>query len=693
MNHDSHTTSQTHWNLFLTGFRKNRVAVVSLWISVALLYMAAFTPLISNNRPFVMRGTMPGPYARTYDEITNTALTELAAIPKETIQQKTAWQEGRATLADLETALPKTGWRLRDLLKKDAAFSQAADRVPVFSVHLDTGTVALADLASGVPFPQRKTAEAIRAFLVEQIETARKGLEGTPYKSMQQVRRTMLSTAGKIARQSEARSPVNPEAIEARFVEAANRIREKLLPEHQVFLDELLREIHTRLVNARHPLPEEPARLIKAVPAQAIKVLPEKGRIRTAQVISGIRIKLAFLENQLGKEAAPNIKAIENILDALKGVFPADTGAHTPWQARIDEITRHLKGLALQNVQLKARICFPIIGSLAFYDIFFICLGVILGALVVFGRFFPKKPRLRYGLVFGVPAILAIVWGLSVNKTFEQFQYNQEIRTGRIVPVWAIWPPYRMHYRDTVIRLDAVRDGDKITKLAQSPSSAHLLGTDHHGRDMLARLLWGSRISLTVGFVSAGIALLIGVALGAVSGFYRGWVDTVVISRLTEWFMCFPTFFVVITCAFYFKQNIFVIMGVMGLFGWMGIQRLVRGEFLRLAEQDFVSAAIALGANGRRIMFRHILPNAIGPALIAASFGVASAILMESALGFLGLGVQEPIPSWGSLLNQGRSGNEYWLIFAPGFMIFVTVTAYNLVGDGIRDAIDPRLKE
>ncbi len=230
--------------------------------------------------------------------------------------------------------------------------------------------------------------------------------------------------------------------------------------------------------------------------------------------------------------------------------------------------------------------------------------------------------------------------------------------------------------------------------LLKSPDKKNWLGTDSQGRDVLARMLHGARISLSVGFVAEGIAVLIGILMGALAGFYRGWID-IAISRFIEVVICFPTLFLIlIIIAYSEKRSIFFIMVVIGLTGWTGIARLVRGEFLKLSELEYVQSARALGASSMRLMFRHILPNAMGPVLVAGAFGVAGAILTESALSYLGFGAPPPTPSWGEMISQGNANLEaaWWMIVFPGLSIFLTVTVYNLAGDGLRDAMDPKMR-
>ncbi|MGB9712666.1 MAG: ABC transporter permease [Dissulfurimicrobium sp.] len=229
--------------------------------------------------------------------------------------------------------------------------------------------------------------------------------------------------------------------------------------------------------------------------------------------------------------------------------------------------------------------------------------------------------------------------------------------------------------------------------ILEPPSRAHLLGTDTLGRDCLSRLIYGARISLVVGIVAVGLSTLIGVALGALSGYYGGLID-VVIMRLVDIMLCFPAIFLIMAVIAFLEPSIFNIMAVIGLTGWMGVARLVRAEFLSLKERDFVLAARLSGASDMRIVFSHILPNAIAPILVSATLGIGGAILTESALSFLGIGVQPPTPSWGNMLAEGKDNLDvaWWLSVFPGLAILITVLGFNLLGEGLRDALDPRMR-
>jgi peptide/nickel transport system permease protein len=231
-----------------------------------------------------------------------------------------------------------------------------------------------------------------------------------------------------------------------------------------------------------------------------------------------------------------------------------------------------------------------------------------------------------------------------------------------------------------------------VYNVLSPPDKVHLLGTDELGRDLLSRIIWGSRVSLKVGFVAVGIAIMIGIIIGAIAGFYGGKVDAILM-RFVDIMLAFPTFFLILAVISILEPSIFTIMAVIGVTSWMDVARLVRAEFLTLKERDFVDAARAMGVSNARLIARHILPNALSPVFVAATFGVAGAILIESGLSFLGLGVQPPDPSWGNILTSGKDNIEvaWWLSLYPGLAILITVLSYNLVGESLRDALDPRL--
>ena len=289
-----------------------------------------------------------------------------------------------------------------------------------------------------------------------------------------------------------------------------------------------------------------------------------------------------------------------------------------------------------------------------------------------------KAFQVRYVLVSC--AVIMVVFVAAYMAEYRQ-PFVDWLELSKHQDTSSLFPPLKYSYRDV-----------DVMQVGQGPSAAHLLGTDDQGRDVFTRMLYGTRISLTIGVLAVAIYTLIGMFLGGVAGFFGGRTDLAIL-RLIEVMICFPSFFLILTLRGFVEQaNVFHIMLIIGLTGWTGIALMVRGEFLRLKRQDFVQAAIALGLPYTRIIFRHLMPNALGPVLVSATFGVAGAIILEASLSFLGLG-PTTAPSWGQIMTVGRQTNLWVLILAPGFAIFVTVSLLNLVGEGIRDATDPKMRK
>ncbi len=260
-----------------------------------------------------------------------------------------------------------------------------------------------------------------------------------------------------------------------------------------------------------------------------------------------------------------------------------------------------------------------------------------------------------------------------LNVDFREVRRRAEV---------AYWPP--IPYASTQV--------DIRGEIFEPPSRAHWLGSDRLGRDVAAGIIHGARISLTIGIVVVAIQATIGILLGGLAGYYGGWVD-MLLSRLFEMMLGIPTFFLILTVAAILPPSIYILMAILGLTGWVGISRIIRSEFLKVRAQEYVVAAKSLGGSDARVMLRHILPNAVAPVLVSMSFGVAGAILAESSLSFLGVGVPQHLVTWGSMLAVARANTfAWWLAIFPGFSIFLTVTAYNLLGDGLRDALDPKLE-
>lgn len=257
-----------------------------------------------------------------------------------------------------------------------------------------------------------------------------------------------------------------------------------------------------------------------------------------------------------------------------------------------------------------------------------------------------------------------------------------------VVSILAILAPLIAPYDPSAINVHP-----DLKDIFQPPSFAHLMGTDALGRDVFSRMLYGARVSLWVGFVSVGIATCIGVTLGLLAGYYGGLVDEAIM-RVVDVMLCFPSFFLILAVIAFLEPNLVNIMVIIGLTSWMGVARLVRAETLSLRERDFIAAAKLAGTKPWRILLRHILPNALAPVLVSATLGIAGAILVESSLSFLGLGMQPPMPSWGNILLEGKQalGIAWWLSTFPGFAILLTVLGYNLLGESLRDILDPRLR-
>jgi len=249
---------------------------------------------------------------------------------------------------------------------------------------------------------------------------------------------------------------------------------------------------------------------------------------------------------------------------------------------------------------------------------------------------------------------------------------------------WGIFPPVPYGPLQSKV-------GGDIEALG-APSNRHLMGTDDRGRDVIARVIHGTRVSLLVGFVAVIIYVLIGIFFGAVSGFYGGWLDSI-ISRIVETMMSFPTFFFILAIQGLLQRSSIVqIMIVIGLTRWTDVARLVRGEVLKVKNENYIIAARSMGLSNARILLRHVLPNSMGPVMVAASLGIAGTVLIEAALSFLGFGTPPPTPSWGEMLTQAYEHPQcWWLMVLPGFALFSTVLSYNLIGEAMRDAIDPRL--
>lgn len=323
------------------------------------------------------------------------------------------------------------------------------------------------------------------------------------------------------------------------------------------------------------------------------------------------------------------------------------------------------------------------------YSVFLASLAGIVQLILIRRNRRKLDPSVRGAVMIKQVGIIAAVLlaGIILINIFTPYRldaadYRAMVTSGRAEK--AVFAPIPFGYARTDLR-----------NREQPPNSRNWLGTDDVGADVLCRLIHGSRISLSVGFVAVGISSIIGIFVGAILGYFGGKVDFIGM-RIVEIMMAIPTFFLIITIVAFFPRSLFNIMFIIGITSWTGDARFIRAEFFKLRKQDFVLAARSLGLPLRSILFRHMLPNGVTPVLVNATFGIAGAIFVEAALSFLGFGVAPPTPSWGQMLSLGVSTTGrflWWLTFFPGISIFLTVLAYNLVGEALRDAIDPKLRQ
>ena len=335
--------------------------------------------------------------------------------------------------------------------------------------------------------------------------------------------------------------------------------------------------------------------------------------------------------------------------------------------------------LLSQNNQISS----PLLQHLTLIDVSLITLFFVLPGIF----YYSCSTRLKLIILVGSFSLTAALgaWLLSPSQLIIYDQYREQHNKGDYD--WVIHTPipyspvdYLRDYGDTGLEAPLSQDQRR-----------HWLGTEHNGADVLSRMIHASRIALAIGFIATGIAMIMGIMIGGLMGYFSGKIDMIGM-RIVEIFEAIPTLILLLTFIAFFGRSLYFMMVIIGMTGWPGYARYIRAEFLRLRQQEFVQAAIACGLPLRSILFRHMLPNGIAPVLVAASFGVASAILAEATLSFLGLGLVGD-PSWGQMLNQAvQSSNfNWWMAAFPGGAIFLTVFAYNLIGEALRDAIDPNI--
>ena len=406
------------------------------------------------------------------------------------------------------------------------------------------------------------------------------------------------------------------------------------------------------------------------------------------------------------------------------------------------------EGAAPEGKQLMPKKTYPLFASLSPFAIFLMVFWFLLMLWPLWNRMVNRalldgdRERIRRArhkktlFMLGVPVLSSFFWFLGNGfggGAFAVGPYKTGLTEGDIVAISPpVFPPLVYGFAEThgeesfrpptwtrnsevneegyYVHGFRVPKADPVTGYMQPPTPTvvrvgepernavmrHPMGTDELGRDFLVRLLWGGQVSLSVGILSALLLTVIGVVTGSIAGYFGGWTD-ILIMRLIEVLQSIPAFFLILVVMAFTDPEvvppIVAIVVVIALVRWTGVARLVRGEFLRLREAEFVLAANALGFRASRTIFRHVLPNALSPIIVSAAFSVAAGILTESAISFLGFGIQHPGASWGSLVNESRNPEHWWVQVFPGLVIFLTVTCYNLAGDALRDALDPKLKD
>lgn len=425
-------------------------------------------------------------------------------------------------------------------------------------------------------------------------------------------------------------------------------------------------------------------------------------------LLKSLALQGRLMEQALTPELGVKMRAFTE--EALVAATAADGSI------KLRELRKRLQSeFGGREIPLASRSAWPILASLGGVEIGFMAWNVLLITaplwLLAIRRLVPaEQVTLRHRVVGAVwvlaPLICGLAWWWVIPSRIDRTDYkagvyaaDEHAAAALVVYEGVVWPPVPYGLDEDDISQKEAKPAwfaaaDAKSSKPSSPWNApHWLGTDNLGRDVLCRMIWGGRVSLSVGIVAVSIYVTIGIIIGAIAGYFRGVCD-LVISRIIEVVICFPAFFLILTIVAFVGPNVFNIMVVIGLTGWTGIARLIRGEFLRLVDQEFVLAGRALGYSPARLIFKHVLPNAIAPVMVSATFGVAGAILTESSLSFLGMGISVPTPSWGGMLTTGRDAifRAPWLIWYPGLAIFVTISCYNLVGEALRDASDPRLR-
>ena len=438
--------------------------------------------------------------------------------------------------------------------------------------------------------------------------------------------------------------------------------------------------------------------------------------------LEAARLRIATMKRALPSTRTGGLERLEaDIEQALREPSLSTSLGAWPVAELCAELAPRRQGEPGEGVELLPRLSFPALESITGVDAALMALWVLLLAQPLLRRRIAARPWVPVG-VTAAAAVFGLGWSLAFDRgpSLRTGAIKAGLTRGEIVPERVLFAPLGMGFAESHMNerfrpptwhadSELAEDGTYVrgsraelgaqpveVRSGEAPLNSpwrHPLGTDSLGRDLVVRLLWGGRISLAVGLLSAALVLLFGVCFGGLAGYLGGKVDFCV-SRLIEVFQSFPAFFLILAVVALIPEQsvhpMLSIVVVIGVVGWTGVARLVRAEILRVRQLDYVLAARSLGLSNTRVLLRHVLPNAMGPVWVAGAFAVASGILIESAVSFLGFGVRLPFPSWGALINDSRVPEYWWIQVFPGALIFVTVVAYNLVGEGLRDALDPR---
>ncbi len=632
-------TGKSYWDIVWKQFKKKKSAVISVWIILFFFFIAIFAPLIANNKPLAIYTSYGEFYKYSYASWEKTHEKLLSSI----LNQKSLMESQEKAQKQF------------DLLKKEIhTISKKKDEL-------------------------KNKYEKVREEIVDLEEKIEK-LSKDPSSLSSTERNKDILVQKKLPLEEDRK-------VLGRQEKDVAKERVKKLVEKD--------GVNIRLIQLKSQLDYEKMENLVLDSLKALK-FPISNEI-ASQIDKYIEQYDDFFSSLTLKGGGLDQVAKDQVKQAMNKLYSLVTG-----QLEFSNVRNHLV----------RKLTYPAFRSLSSLDITFMILFLILLASPFINKLLAfivhdltRQKRLKRYIIFGLLGVFTLVLIINPSRPFIPTDYKKLFisniektkgATGVKVQInsisqseedYAIFPPVPYGFNENFA-------GDRYESPFSATGSRHLLGTDDTGRDVLSRMIWGARISLSVGFVAVSIYVFIGVFFGAVAGYFGGKID-ILISRFIEIVICFPSFFLILTIIAFVGPSITNIMIVIGFTSWPGVARLTRGEFLKLRNQDFVMAAKSLGVPDFKIIFKHILPNALTPVLVSATFGIASAMLIEASLSYLGFGVREPFPSWGQMISVGQSNvlTHWWLSLVPGIAIFISVTTYNLVGDALREAIDPRLKE